>query len=60
MRASVNKNKKEKITLKKFKTVAELKSAIRDKITKQKLAGSFTGISDCGSYISISFAKGEK
>ncbi len=59
MRTSFEKNKKEKITLKKFKTIAELKSEIRNKITKQKKTESFTGITDCGSYISIIFAKGD-
>ncbi len=59
MRTSFIKYKKEKIRLKKFKTIDELKSEIRDKITKQEKEQTFTDISDCGSYISISFVKGD-
>ena len=50
---------KEKIPLKKIKTIAELKSEIRSKISKKIKTDNFTGISDSGSYISICFAKSD-
>ena len=46
-------NKKEKISLKKYKTIDALKSEIRNKIAKNKNAE----ISSDGSFISISFEK---
>ena len=52
-RRKVEKNKKEKIAIKKFKTIDALKSEIRNKMAKNKNAE----ISSDGSFISISFEK---